>query len=86
MEKIERNSAHLVVIRNELDFEIVGAFKSLDTALEFAEIIQQETLLEIQDNDMPELRLVAGHPSYGFGSTDSKAIKTRFKSRAFSVD
>lgn len=80
-EKFEGKYVNLVVIRAGSDFEVVGAFKSFDSALEFAEVVQSESGLEIIDDEMPELQLVDAQRSYG--TKDSNALKQRFQSRPF---
>ena len=85
MKKLERKDVHLVVIRTQLDFEIVGAFKALNSAFDFAEKVQFETGLEVEEESMPELQTVEGHRSYGLGSKDTKAMNQRFRSRPFNA-
>tara|TARA_R110002073_G_scaffold336260_1_gene531420 strand:- start:180339 stop:181040 length:702 start_codon:yes stop_codon:yes gene_type:complete len=80
-QKFEGKDVNLVVIRAGSDFEIVGAFKSFDPALEFAQVVQSESGLEIVEDEMPELLLVDAQRSYG--TEDSKAMKQRFQSQPF---
>jgi hypothetical protein len=73
----------LVVIANLNDFEIVGAFKSLETALDFAEIVQSQTGLDVVDQELSMLRSVSGGRGFGFLSTDSRAIRKRHQAKPF---
>ncbi len=81
VEKLEGDDVFLVVIRAGHDFEVVGAFKKLESAFEFAQTVHAESGLEIVDEEIPELHKVDGSRSYG--TKDSKAMKKRFKSRPF---
>ena len=83
MDKASRVKPHLVVIRNDDDFEIVGAFRSLDAAFDFAEIVQTETGLEVVEDEHAELGCVVGHRMLGPGSSDARALRRRDRSRPF---
>ncbi len=84
-ESMELRSVFLVVITIESDFEVVGAFKSIDAAFDFAGIIQAETGLEVVDRVLDELQFVSGNRAHGFGSSDKRALRKRHRSKPFAV-
>lgn len=81
LERAEGDDVNLVVIRAGSDFEVVGAFKSLDSAILFAQVVQSESGLEIVEDEMPALQIVEAERSHG--TKDSKAMNMRFRSRPF---